>query len=155
MDFGTASKQAKLMKGHFRAFEHLEEVLNAAKGAVDARDRASNELVALQKRVAAARDEVEAAEVAAREAKAASDKRIKEIELGLNEKATAAGEKADGELTAIADRVTEALRGEEQATKDITERIRVLEQREAGVTASCNEAEDRLRRLQAELAKLS
>lgn len=153
-DYELAVSQARQLKNLLKHINHAEDVLSSALGAVDDRDRYLKEVEGLQGRLDAARVETRDAEKANREAKEASTKRIGEIKLGLNKKVKLASEEADTELTTIANRVAEALHAEEATTKEITKRIYFNQQREAGVTASCNEAEARLRRLQAELAKL-
>lgn len=154
MDFATAAKHAKQLKSLLRSFETAEEVLHAANGAINVKKKAEADLVGILAKLEVARAALEGTQQETRIAKDASTKRLAEIKAGLNTKVTEINDKANAEIAETSDRVTEALRGEEQAAKDTRERIRVLIQREAGVTATCDEAEKRLKRLKNELAKL-
>lgn len=154
MDNRTAAQHAKQLKGLLRSFEYAEEVLNLAASASEEYRRLENELPKLKAVIQSAKNgAVEAAEVV-EDVKAASTKRLEEIKRGLSKKVKETGERADTKLADIAERVRQAIRAEEENTKEIEGRISKLEQRETGVTNTCDEAEKRLRRLQAELAKL-
>lgn len=154
MDNRTAAQHAKQLKNLLRSFEHAEEVLSLAASASEEHKRLENELPKLKAVVQLAKDSaVEAAEVV-EDAKTTSIKRLGEIKLRLSKKVKEADEKADTQLANIVERVRQAIRGEEENTKEIEDRISKLEQRETGVTNTCDEAEKRLRRLQTELAKL-